>query len=300
MEIYLAGENGKTRILIEQMGGQNDESIFSRRIYGQPIGRLEAHGATNRGGGGKMNIYLAGEHPVKNGRFAHGGGQKILESFFACKDNPWITKLIPHLGGFLLDSGAFTFMQGTATANWDEYTEQYAAFINQHNIGLFFELDIDVIVGLREVERLRKKLERLTNRQPIPVWHKSRGLDYFTTMCKKYDYVAVGGIVSKEIPRDKYEAAFPYFIKTAHDNGAKIHGLGYTSFEGVKKYHFDSVDSTAWLYGNRGGYLYKFDPRTGNMGKIQAPAGHRLASQDAARWNFNEWIKYQQYAEKYL
>ena len=46
MIIYLAGENGKTRFLKEII----------------------------EGGGQDMNIYLAGEHPVKNGRFAIGGG----------------------------------------------------------------------------------------------------------------------------------------------------------------------------------------------------------------------------------
>ena len=228
------------------------------------------------------------------------GGQKILESFYYCRDNEVIQKLIPSLGGFLLDSGAFTFMTGTGSADWDDYTEQYAAFIRSFGIELFFELDIDSLVGIKEVERLRKKLERLTGKQPIPVWHKGRGKDYFLGMAKEYPYVAIGGIVTQEVPRKVYEAAFPWFISKAHEAGAKIHGLGYTSLEGIKKYHFDSVDSTAWLYGNRGGYLYKFNPRKGGFDKITVPAGHRLASQEAARWNFNEWIKFQQYAEKHL
>lgn len=200
----------------------------------------------------------------------------------------------------MLDSGAFTFMQGAAVVDWDAYTEEYAAWINKYGVEKFFELDIDSVVGLKEVERLRKKLEALTNRQPIPVWHKSRGLEYFEKTCDEFGYVAIGGIVTQEIPRAKYEAAFPHFINTAHRKGAKIHGLGYTSLDGIKRYHFDSVDSTAWLYGNRGGYLYIFNPQTGIMGKRMAPPGHRLKSSDAAKWNFNEWVKFQKYAEKYL
>lgn len=259
----------------------------------------------NGGGNDAMNIFIAGNHPLKQSYHSlevikPGDGVKILESFYYCRENDWIPKLLPRLGDFLLDSGAFTFMQGTAHADWDAYTEEYAAWINRHKIEKFFELDIDSVVGLREVERLRKKLERLTNRQPIPVWHKSRGLDYFQRACQEYGYVAIGGIVTQEIPRTKYEKAFPYFINTAHKAGAKIHGLGYTSLDGIKRYHFDSVDSTAWLYGNRGGYLYKFNPSKGGFDKISAPPGRRLASQDAAKWNFTEWIKFQRYAEKYL
>lgn len=228
------------------------------------------------------------------------GGQLILESYFYCRKNDVIPKLLPRLGGFLLDSGAFTFIQGNGSVDWDRYTEEYAEWINTYHIDLFFELDIDSIVGLQKVERLRAKLELLTGKQPIPVWHKNRGKDYFLGMVKDYPYIALGGIAIKEIPRNIFEKSFPWFINKAHEAGAKIHGLGYTSIEGIHKYHFDSVDSTAWLYGNRGGYLYKFNPSTGDMGKIEAPAGHRLKSQDAARWNFNEWVKFQEYAKKHL
>lgn len=256
-------------------------------------------------GGGQNDEYLLGRGASREERQTLiRGGQKILESFYYCRDNDWIPRLLPFLGDFLLDSGAFTFMQGAAHVDWDAYVEEYAAWINKHKIEKFFELDIDSVVGLKEVERLRKKLEGLTNRQPIPVWHLSRGVDYFLNqMCGEYSYVALGGIVGAKKGGEqykRYQNSFPWFIREAHKRGAKIHGLGFTSLEGLKKYHFDSVDSTAWLYGNRGGYLYLFDPKTGNMGKKNAPPGHRLKSSDAARWNFNEWIKFQRYAEKYL
>lgn len=183
--------------------------------------------------------------------------------------------------------------------NWDEYVEEYAAFINRWNVQLFFELDIDSVVGLTEVERLREKLEALTGKKPIPVWHRNRGKEYFIKMCENYPYVALGGIVTKEIDRKKYETAFPWFIKTAHDHKCKIHGLGYTTVANLKKYHFDSVDSTAWLYGNRGGYLYKFNPRTGLLEQL-GKEGCRLKSREGAVNNFNEWVKFGKYAENHL
>ena len=260
------------------------------------------------GGGTQMNIYLAGEHSVRNGRDAlklNGGGQLILESFYYCRKNDVIIKLLPRFESFMLDSGAFTFMQGanSETIDWDGYTEEYAEWINTNKIDLFFELDIDSIVGLKEVERLRAKLEQLTGKQPIPVWHINRGKEYFERMIKEYKSVALGGIVGAKKGTEiykKYQSVFPWFIREAHNAGTKIHGLGFTSLEGVKKYPFDSVDSTAWLYGNRGGYLYKFNEITGEMGKIRAPEGYRLKSRDAALWNFNEWIKFQEYAKKHL
>lgn len=225
----------------------------------------------------------------------------ILESYYYLRKNAEFMRLVPYFGHFLLDSGAFTFMQGNHSGkiDWDGYVEEYASFINKFNVELFFELDIDSLVGLAEVERLRYKLESLTGKKPIPVWHKNRGKEYFIRMCEKYPYVAVGGIVTKEIPRNIYEKAFPWFIKTAHDNKAKIHGLGYTTIANLPKYHFDSVDSTAWLYGNRGGYLYKFNPRTGLMEQIRVPATHRMKSRESAVHNFNEWVKLGIHANKY-
>lgn len=264
-------------------GGQINDSIPRRKSHDK-VERISAE----ESGGGQI------------ARFPKIKEQQILESFYYCRDNAWMPKLIPHFKSFLLDSGAFTFMQGKAAVDWRKYVEDYADFINRNTIDKFFELDIDSVVGLAEVERLRERLERLTGRKPIPVWHLSRGKEYFSDMCRSYPYVAIGGIVSQEIPRQKYEAAFPYFINTAHRNNCKIHGLGYTSVAGIHKYHFDSVDSTAWLYGNRGGYLYKFNPVKGIMDKIETPKGCRLKSQEAALHNFLEWNKFQKYTEKYL
>lgn len=224
----------------------------------------------------------------------------ILESFFYAEKDE-IQKLMPYFGDFLLDSGAFTFMENSKIrADWDEYVERYADFINAYKIEKFFELDIDVVVGYKEVKRLRKKLETLTGKQSIPVWHLSRGKEEFLRMCDEYPYVAIGGIVSGEIKSDRYKY-FPWFIDNAHERGAKIHGLGFTNLEGLKKYHFDSVDSTAWTTGNRFGHIYRFNGKT--MTKVNKPDGTRVPKEkirELAVNNFIEWCKFQQYAETHL
>lgn len=243
-----------------------------------------------------MELYLAREHPVKNGGSASWNGLNILETFYYLRKNKEFPRLIKHFDNFLLDSGAFTFMSGAKKVDFDEYVEEYAAFINKWDIEHFFELDIDSVVGIKEVERLRFKLENLTGKKPIPVWHLSRGKDYFVKMCKEYPYVAIGGIVTKEILTRTYEKIFPWFIRTAHENKCLIHGLGYTNIKGLHKYHFDSVDSTAWLYGNMSGSIYKFDCKSGTIKTISAPQGKRLCSHAAALNNFNEWVRFQKYA----
>ena len=225
----------------------------------------------------------------------------ILESFFYADADT--ERLVPYFGDFLLDSGAFTFMQGRGgNPDFDDYVERYADFINRNKIDKFFELDIDSVVGYDRVKQIRAKLERLTGKQSIPVWHKSRGKDEYIGHCKDYPYVAIGGLVDGakkgEYARQLWKY-FPWFINTAHENGAKIHALGFTSLDRIRKYHFDSVDSTAWTTGNRFGYLYWFDGQT--IQKKDAPKGYRIGnSRAAALNNYVEWIKFQQYADKHL
>lgn len=221
----------------------------------------------------------------------------ILESFYYVDE---VTeKLLPFFGDFMLDSGAFSFMENPHwTADWDEYVERYASFIKKNKVKNFLELDIDNVVGYEKVKTLRNRLECLVGQQCIPVWHIGRGKDEFLRMCDEYPYVALGGIVSGEWS-PKAQQMFPWFIKEAHKRGAKIHGLGYTNMNGIKKYHFDSVDSTAWTSGNRFGHIYQF--KNGQMLKHSTPKGKRIGkAREVALINYTEWIKFQKYAETNL
>ena len=265
MKIFLAGENGKKRIIREIV----NETIFS--------------------GGGEQAEYYC--DAIKKHR------PYILESFYYADEAT--EKLIPYFGDFLLDSGAFTFMQNSKKAvAWEEYIERYADFINRNKVEKFFELDIDSVAGYDKVLEFRKKLERLTNRPVIPVWHKSRGAAEYKRHCDEYSYVSIGGYVIKELKPKDY-AAFPTMISYAHSKGAKVHCLGFTSLADLPKYHFDSVDSTAWTTGNRFGYVYQFNGKT--MIKHDVPKGKRLAdSRKVAEINYLEWIKFQKWADKHL
>lgn len=300
MKIYLAGIDSRANLLIfNKIGIRGGQDM---RIYlagGNNKERIMQN--LSLAGEESMKLYLAGEHEVKNGSVCKSWqGINILESFFYAKNNPNILRLIHSPENLLLDSGAYTFLVGkkNTEVDWERYVDEYAAFINKYNVKLFFELDIDNIVGLRNVEKLRDRLEKKTGKKSIPVWHINRGKEYFIKMCKEYPYVGLGGIAIREIPLLRFEQAFPWFINTAHTNNAKIHGLGYTCINNLKKYHFDSVDSTAWLYGNRGGYIYKFNPLTGIMEQHKKD-NVRVKPRECAVHNFIEWIKLCRYADKH-
>lgn len=243
-----------------------------------------------------MKVYLAGsgwEHLwIKDNIF----DIFRLESFMYLSENE--KQYINKYKSFLLDSGAFTFMsKNKDKTNWNEYVEKYANFINKHNIDLFFELDIDNIVGLKEVENLRNKLEKLTNKQCIPVWHKSRGKEYWLKMISDYKYCAIGGIVTKEIKPNEYPF-FNWFLSEAKKQNCKVHGLGFTNILKLITYPFYSVDSTSWLSGNRFGYIHLFDGK--KINQIPRREGMRLKTKEVAKHNFTEWLKFQKYAETNL
>ena len=250
-----------------------------------------------------MDLYLAGDGGILCGGMKKEissdlfNGLNILQSFYYCNDYTE-QAIIPNAKKFMLDSGAFTFFSSGKAVNWDEYLKQYADFINRNDVELFFELDIDPLVGYEKVLQYRSVLEDLTGKPCIPVWHKSRGLEEYYKMCEEYDYVALGGIVTKEITQKEYKF-FPKLIDIAHKNNAKIHGLGFTNLKGLTVYKFDSVDSTSWTSGSRFGSIYAFNGKT--MVKHDRKEGQRLANhKDVALHNFKEWIKFQKYAERYL
>ena len=114
-------------------------------------------------------------------------------------------------------------------------------------------------------------------------------------MCKAYPYVAIGGIAGVTQAQYKnYQKYFPWFIRTAHANGSKIHGLGFTPGN-LSEYAFDSVDSSSWISGSRYGALHIFD---GQRMRTKHPTGRRAKDgQQIDAHNFMQWCAYQQYLE---
>jgi len=253
-----------------------------------------------------MRIYLAGiRTAISYNCFDNIDMSKVyvLESFANIDKS--VEPIIGKVKGFLLDSGAYTFFgKKSCGTSWEEYTDRYCDFIKRHNIEFFFELDIDALIGYENVLKLRKRIETSVGRQCIPVWHNTRGKEEYIKMCSEYPYVAIGGLVgsgssgASEYSK-KVTKYFPWFINTARKSGAKIHALGYTSVTGLKQYHFDSVDSTAWLSGNKFGTFYYFN------GKAVVSRNRKIGERvkvlgDICRHNFAEWVKYQEYADTHL
>ena len=254
-----------------------------------------------------MIIYLAGIQPhakVIGERYPNFRNVSSLETFidYYKKDTQDEQRHLKEYRNLILDSGAFSFFNPNKKTDWHDYIEKYCNFINKNGVDLFFEFDIDIIVGLKQVEKYRKKIEQLTNKQPIPVWRPSRSYKYWQKMIAEYPYIAIsasGMYDSAWTRKSGAERVLKKMVLEAHKNNVKVHGLGYTSLTKLKYIGWDSVDSTAWLSGERfGAGLYKFE--NGSMIKLKKQKGARGKKKVVKLNDFNEWSKFSRYAEKNL
>ena len=251
-----------------------------------------------------MRLYIAGS--LEN---MDTGGANIpttqenlyfLESFYAKRKwEKWISLAPLDTDRFMLDSGAFVMINSGGKSkikDLDGYIVDYIDFIKTHKIKLYVEMDIDKVIGLEEVHRIRAKLHRETGIPPIPVMHKHLGKDYFIELCKSYPYISLGiGPIKSEPfkPRYPYEKLH-WFTETAHKYGTKIHGLGFTAKSVIADFHFDSVDSTSWMQGAIYGHVYHY--KHGKLGLIQRPQKSRIKDRVKLQGhNLKQWILFQKY-----
>jgi hypothetical protein len=251
-----------------------------------------------------MKIYLAGFKTIEKYYTETTQDIYLLSSFWEYKNGKYGQYVLQDR--HILDSGAFTAINDKKgkykNYDWDSYLKKYIQFIKQTNQKLFFELDIDCVVGLKKVEDYRKQIEDAIGIAPIVCWHQNRGPDYWIKSCEDYDYVALGTTQASNIGK-KIRAnpnVLNWFIDNAHKNKAKIHGLGFTSAPWLTKLKFDSVDSTTWNVGGKFGNAIVFDK---NGLPTQQYKNENKRVKDSAGlnvFNFNQWVKFQKYADNNL
>lgn len=221
----------------------------------------------------------------------------ILETFEAGEKKCITAQNDVGSDNFLLDSGAFTFMNGRKISKlkMDEFIERYIEHIKKNGVKFFFEMDVDSIFGYEQVKIWRNKLERAVNIQSIPVWHKSRGIDEFKRLADEYSYIAVGGFAIKELKQKEYPLIKKMIIY-AREKGVKVHGLGFTNLKYLSDMPFYSVDSSTWSIGSvRGGNIYKF--KDGKISAVSLRNENKLKLDNMAFYSFGEWVKFQYYMD---
>ncbi len=190
-------------------------------------------------------------------------------------------KILESCKEFLLDSGAFTFMNSGVKVHWKSYVDEYIAFINKYDIQHFFELDLYTLpeVGIEKTIKMRKYIEYHTGKKSIPVFHACMGIKMYRELCKEYDYIGIGASgLTEESRWIKNKTLLRQMIKIANNYGTKVHGLGYQRIDNLNnnKMGFYSVDATSWI-GSR--FNTRYDIKQNNLVKskcVETNKGERL------------------------
>ena len=222
----------------------------------------------------------------------------VLESIYNGEKTCDYALQISSRKNFLLDSGAFSFMNGATVSKseFEAYVDRYIYYIKSRDIPYFFEMDVDCIFGLNQVEKWRRKIELETNKQCIPVWHKSRGVEYWKNLCADYNYIAIGGFAIKDIKPTEYPIIQKLLIY-ANNKGVKVHGLGFTKKKILGQFPFYSVDSSTWITSViRGSMIQLFNGKT-LVDKSFDGQGNKLDLPKMEARNLVEWTKYQKYMD---
>lgn len=225
----------------------------------------------------------------------------ILASFAYHKDQH--EEYYPLCKSMLVDSGAFTFMvrsirKGGIDFDIKSYCKKYAEFIKKNNFDNFIELDVEGAFGFDVYRDCLHMLQDITGKDPIYVFHRWRGMDYFKELIKQKDYICLGD-VDVGSGNKVQEKFFPWFVEEAHKNNCRVHGLAFTRVDELRHIPFDSVDSSSWTAGARFASPSRFD-------------GHNLLKYNCKRTDerelvhnaivkkhdFLEWKKLQQYFDK--
>lgn len=211
-----------------------------------------------------MKIYLAGANTKQQMKLLKKyGNEFMLQTFYdirRMKDDT-IKYMFLSCNEFLLDSGAFTFMNSGKKVHWKAYVDEYIEFINRYDVKQFFELDLYTLsdVGIEKTIKMRRYIEHHTGKKSIPVFHACMGMEMYRELCREYNYIAIGASgITEECRWTRNKRLLKQMVKIANSYGTKVHGLGYTRLENINTLEipFYSVDSTSWLSGARFGRVY--------------------------------------------
>ena len=209
-----------------------------------------------------------------------------------------VLRMLGSCKEFLLDSGAFTFMNSGKKVHWKTYVDEYIEFINKYDVQQFFELDLYTLsnVGIEKTIKMRKYIEYHTGKKSIPVFHACMGLQMYRELCEEYDYIGIGASgLTEECRWTKNKKLLKQMVSIANSYGTRVHGLGYTRLSNINRTEipFYSVDSSAWI-GSR--FNAKYDVKCGMLVQSKATKqGERLKNwKQLDLHNLSEWRKIQQ------
>lgn len=174
------------------------------------------------------------------------GAQNFLCSFIVSPGEP--KHFLGHYKSIIIDSGAFSAWNSGKEVDIEKYI-QYAQKLDPD--WTYINLDVIPKTGSssKEIsECIEKGKENFLYiktklKNVLPVYHYGEDLSVLKWYMEHTDYIGISPAndTSEKVKRD--------FLNSVFDitrDKIKCHGLGYSSFEGMLKYPFYSVDSISY------------------------------------------------------
>lgn len=152
------------------------------------------------------------------------------------------------------DSGAFSASTIGATIDVDDY----AAWLDRWRPWVDVACTLDVIGSAEGTWENTKRLEA-HGHHVLPVFHIGEEWEWLERWCASYRYVGLGGQVPWSSQADKVRRWRIRCFQIARPHGTVFHGLGQTNPETLAALPFYSVDSSAWVSGDRFGSIMLWD-----------------------------------------
>jgi len=140
-----------------------------------------------------------------------------------------------------LDSGAFTAFNSGKEINIDEYAD----FIKKHRARLDVAATLDSIGDYQKTAENTSSLEK-KGCEVLPVFHFGSPLSELERLVRKYDYIALGGLVPLAL-RVKRLRGWLDLCFSKIGGKVRVHGFGINAFWAWRRYPFYSVDATSWV-----------------------------------------------------
>lgn len=153
-----------------------------------------------------------------------------------------------------LDSGAFSAFTQDVKIDINEYI----AFIRRYEKHLSVYANLDVI-GDAKGTFLNQKIMEQAGLKPLPCFHYGEPIKYLEYYIKRYDYIALGGIVPVHSSQLYYwldDLFSKYICDSSGAPKVKVHGFGLSSHKLMVRYPWYSVDSTSWVIASRCYIIY--------------------------------------------
>lgn len=166
------------------------------------------------------------------------GASRLLQSFESIQGPPISGAQV------IIDSGGFAARTRGVILD----VADYARFLNEHRVPLAFNLDTNDHDETMAHQAYLDETCPLTT--IIPIYHASDWVERRSLLDQFIEegrtYIGIGGLVGHAATRSQKQATLDYTFRRTRDK-VKVHGLGVTAVDQLRRYPFFSVDSTTWL-----------------------------------------------------